>query len=81
MELYNKINEILSEWDPLGVGTTTSLDEYRGYIPSITRSLGSKESITKCLVDILHNQLGIDQDFNKTELYVVVLRLAELKAN
>jgi hypothetical protein len=38
-----EINQVLSEWDPIGVGGEKARDEYRGYISNIIKSSGSKE--------------------------------------
>ena len=57
--IIENINQILAEWDPIGVGNTIATDEYRGYIPIIMKSINSKELLKNCLSDILINKIGI----------------------
>ena len=59
--LANEINEILSEWDPIGVEKPISDDEYRQYIPEIIRAMNNIESLKKCLIHII-DQLGMSYD-------------------
>jgi hypothetical protein len=47
--LIENINQVLSEWDPIGVGETIATDEYRGYIPIILRSVNNKKTLIDCL--------------------------------
>jgi hypothetical protein len=58
--IIENINQILSEWDPIGVGKTISIDEYRGYIPYILKHIENKQQLINCLEDILINKIGID---------------------
>jgi hypothetical protein len=58
--IIEKINQILSEWDPIGVGKIISIDEYRGYIPYILKHIENKQRLIRCLEDILINKIGID---------------------
>ena len=60
--LIEKINQVLSEWDPIGVGETIAADEYRGYIPIILRSVNDKKTLMNCLENILVNEIGLDYD-------------------
>ena len=60
--LIEKINHVLTEWDPIGVGDTVATDEYRGYIPIILRSINDKEILMNCLVNILIDKMGLGYD-------------------
>jgi hypothetical protein len=57
--LYMQINNVLAEWNPIGVPQYIVNEEYTGYIPVIVRHLNSREELFCCLEDILTNQMGI----------------------
>jgi hypothetical protein len=61
--LANKINVILSEWDPIGVEKPISDDEYRQYIPEIIRAMDHMENLKDCFIHIV-DQLGISYDLS-----------------
>ncbi len=65
--IFEKINDILSEWDPLNVGKDIASDEYRMYVPLIIKETKSKESLIHCLEDILLNKLDISYDKRNQE--------------
>ena len=46
------INQVLAQWDPIGVGIDTATDEYRSYISLILKSSESKYKLMNCLEDI-----------------------------
>ena len=81
--IANEINQILAGWDPLGVGSHISYDEYSGYVPRIMRNIESKESLTSCLEDILNNSLYAGYDNNNDEhkkmLATIVEKIMKLK--
>jgi hypothetical protein len=60
--LIENINKILSEWDPIGVGTTVATSEYKGYIPIILQNVNNTNLLEKCLENILVNQMELDYD-------------------
>jgi hypothetical protein len=60
--LIENINQILAEWDPIGVGEIIATDEYSGYIPIILRSVNDKNILISCLANILANKIGLDYD-------------------
>ena len=65
--LIEKINQVLSEWDPIGVGEIIATDEYRGYIPIILRSVSDEKTLIECLENILVKEVGLDYDsFNES---------------
>ncbi len=66
-QLFNSINNVLAEWDPIGVGETIATDEYAGYIPSILEVIKNKEKLMFCLKDILVNKIGLEYDPNNKE--------------
>jgi len=60
--LIENINQILAEWDPIGVGKTIATDEYRGYVPIIIKFIDDKQLLMNCLIDILANKIGLEYD-------------------
>ena len=60
--LFENINQVLAEWDPIGVGEAIATDEYRGYIPKILRSVSDKNTLMCCLANILVMEIGLDYD-------------------
>jgi hypothetical protein len=60
--IIENINQVLAEWDPIGVGKTIATDEYRGYIPKILKSISDKNALTECLINVLVNEIGLDYD-------------------
>jgi len=81
-KIIDDINQILSEWDPLGIGEDIITDEYRGYIPVVLKHIKSKEELTSCLEDILVNSLqtGYDKKNNnhKNMLMLIVEKIMRL---
>lgn len=52
-KIEEKINDILSEWNPLCVDSSVSRNEYKKYIPSILASKDNWGELTKCMEHIL----------------------------
>jgi hypothetical protein len=71
-KIYKKVNIILAEWDPLGIGTDISKDEYLGIIPLVIKNRKNKNNLTLVLEDFLINNLNISYD-NKLEEHRVIL--------
>ena len=65
--IFENINNILSEWDPLNVGRDIAADEYRAYVPLIVKQINSKEKLMHCLEDILINKLEVGYDKQNKE--------------
>ncbi len=59
-EKERKINNILSEWNPLGVDSIVSKDEYQEYIPSIIDSMDDCNKL-KCCIECIIEIMGIDR--------------------
>jgi hypothetical protein len=53
------INEILSSWDPIGVGEPECRDEYERYAPVILNVVCRGESLKNCLDNILVYEIGL----------------------
>ena len=61
--IFEYINDILSNWDPLDVGEDLAQDEYQKYIPSIVKRLNDKRDLALYLECILTKELNTD--YNK----------------
>ena len=59
-DFVEKLNQVLSEWDPVGVGENLATEEYRGYIPTILKSVDNKIQLMDCIENILVNEMGLD---------------------
>jgi len=58
--IYEEVNSILAQWDPLNVGTDLALDEYRAYAPRLIRNLGERERLKTELEEILLKEMVCD---------------------
>lgn len=74
--LANKINVILSEWDPIGLGKPISGGEYQGYIPEIISVMDNRGNLEKSLIHIL-DQLGMSYDTNSKIFHDDIASVAE----
>ena len=54
-----KINNILSEWNPMCVDDVVLENEYRNYIPGIIESIGDSCKLKYCIEGILQ-EMGND---------------------
>jgi len=59
-EKYRKINEILKEWNPIGVPESVASDEYSSYIPQIIERINDNDSLLEYLEDLLINVIGVE---------------------
>lgn len=59
-KFLKSINNILSDWNPIGVPDDIALDEYREYIPVILKYIEDRQQLINCLEDILVNKIGLD---------------------
>lgn len=58
------VNQILVEWDPIGVGPELAIDEYQGYVPIILQFCYDKKKLMACLHNIVKNEMGLECDLN-----------------
>jgi len=56
------INQVLADWNPIGVDIDIAIEEYRGYIPAILQSIEKRQQLMDCLEDILINKMEIGYD-------------------
>jgi hypothetical protein len=79
---FEKINNVLAEWDPIGVGKNIAKEEYKGYVPAILRVIKDKQALRSCLEDILINQLGLEYSPNNAkdllDLQIICEQLMEV---
>lgn len=59
-KITEKINRVLAEWDPIGVGEKMATDEYKGYIPMILQLFPNRKQLMEYLDYTLINEMGID---------------------
>jgi len=55
--IYNQINNILTDWNPLNVEGPALKDEYSGFIPSLMRDFRDFNNTIKNLLSMI-SQLG-----------------------
>lgn len=61
-ELIENINDILASWNPIGLDKETAKEEYKGYIPSILRTIKNRDGLIECIENILINEMEIGYD-------------------
>lgn len=57
--MTTEINKILSDWDPIRVGSPLSLDEYKIYVSELVRLPIDEEQIKSYVINIL-GKMGLD---------------------
>jgi hypothetical protein len=79
---YNEINEMLAEWDPIGIGYPLSKDEYKGLIPKIYEAYKNGEDLKKVFISILQDDFCLSintEDINlNRDLEELISRLMEI---
>jgi len=65
--IEEKINKILTDWNPINVPDEIAFDEYKSHIPTIIKYSYSYNSLFECLVDIVKNKIGLEFDINNKE--------------
>lgn len=78
-ELEKKINDIISEWNPLCVESVISQNEYREYVPIIVEAIGDYCSL-KDAIEYILGKMGIDSslDIVKSDVETVCKNLSDL---
>ena len=59
MNLEERVNSILAEWNPIGVPEFIALDEYRDYIPMLIQHSNTLDSLEATLCHILEDYMEI----------------------
>lgn len=59
--MYEKINDLLAEWDPIGIGLPMSKNEYTQYVPKIV-SLKDNYLKLKEYIYIMLDNIGVYYD-------------------
>lgn len=57
---YQQINDILKEWNPIGVPESVASDEYSSYIPQIIELKGSESKLLEYLENLLISVIGVE---------------------
>ena len=62
--IFEHINDILSDWVPINVGGNLAKDKYQKYIPTIVKRLKNKNDLISYLEHILTDELDTGYDKN-----------------
>jgi len=80
---YYLVNDILKEWNPIGVDEPSLTDEYIGYIPSIMKVRSDFDKLIEYLEHMLMNEIGVSYNpsnkKHKDDLIFFAKRLYEIK--
>ena len=57
---YQQVNEILKEWNPIGVPEPVLSDEYSSYISQILERKNNEDKLLEYLEDLLINVIGVE---------------------
>lgn len=78
----NKVNEILAEWNPIGVPPKISKDEYSSYVLSLfnyeTNYLGLVERLESILTDDIELEYDSENIDDKKELLFFAHKIFEI---
>lgn len=76
--MFEEVNLILSEWDPIGVGSPISIYEYKQYVPTLIKHIESRIELEQCLINIIIN-LGLcynsNDEIQKVDIQNIVDKL------
>ncbi|HLW29291.1 MAG TPA: hypothetical protein VKX29_00415 [Brumimicrobium sp.] len=61
-QIIKNINRVLADWNPIDVPKNIAIDEYKGYVPLILKSIENRQHLINCLEDILINRIGVGYD-------------------
>ncbi len=75
--IYNEINKILMEWNPIGVDESVLNTEYASYIAEIVETISDFDKLVKQLEDILINKIGLAYNPMDTEHKKDLLNFAQ----
>lgn len=59
LQSYVRVNKILCDWDPIGVGKEIASDEYTRYIPHILSVINNEKELLCYLKHIVLNTMGL----------------------
>lgn len=80
--MIEKINKILSEWDPIEVGYPLSLEEYKKYSSKINMLMTNENELRTYIIKIL-NEMGLNYNHNdsiqKKDIDKVVQKILRLE--
>lgn len=63
--LFNAINDILAEWDPIEVGKDIAVTEYSAYIPDIIQHSKNETELIEYLKHLLVDNMGLSYNEDK----------------
>ncbi|MES2653128.1 MAG: hypothetical protein V4663_15410 [Bacteroidota bacterium] len=70
LKKYNSINEILIEWNPLGVDGPVLKEEYIAIIPSLITIERDRNKLTEYFINLLEKNYGVN--YSQKELTKIV---------
>lgn len=73
---YHLINDVLMEWNPIGVIGSVLMDEYVSYIPRLIRTKDNLDLLLKELESILTKDIGMRYDPEDVEQKQELLEVA-----
>lgn len=72
LNIYQAVNQYLSEWNPIGVPNEIADVEYTSYVPAIVNALSDKKVLSSCLMAFLqdlgtniNDEVEIEKDVDK----------------
>lgn len=71
------INDVLMEWNPIGVIGSVALDEYGSYMPRLMKVKDNTDLLIKELEDILTKDLGMRYDPSDAEQRQELINVAD----
>lgn len=84
-KIFERINDIVAEWDPIGVGAFIAPAEYRAYIPGIINRLHDRAALKAYLEHILVKMMGLaynpENDMHRKDIENICNRLMQVKEN
>jgi hypothetical protein len=58
--LYDELNALLGEWDPIGMPQGLELDEYKMYVPRLLAAYHAGQSVERFLLWVYEEQIGLE---------------------
>ena len=76
---FHKVNEVLANWDPIGVPSNLKLDEYRSYVSNFIEISDDLDGITQELEKIAIDISGYDKtnEAHRTDLILTAKKIQE----
>lgn len=76
-EHFNSVNDILMEWNPLGVDGPILSEEYLTIIPMLLKLRNDKNKLKEFLTATFDRKYGVK--YSQTELEIIINKIYSLK--